>query len=179
MRLLAILVLLLLVWFVAFAADDPKHAKAPAPAPNGIELPEGYLDWRVLSASSRSDNRTIRVILGNDAAVVATETGDTQPWPDGAILCKLVWKQVEHEAWPTAGVPGEFVHAEFMVKDSELYVETGGWGFARWLGLEQTPYGSDPSFVNSCFACHLPVAEQDYVFTHPAVVPSQAALVPN
>jgi hypothetical protein len=177
MRLLTILFLFFLAFVAALAANGPGDAKAPAAAPNGIELPEGYLDWRVLSVSSRSDNGTIRVILGNEAAAVAAETGETQPWPDGAILCKLVWKQTEHEAWPTAGVPGEFVHAEFMVKDSELHVETGGWGFARWLGVEQTPYGSGPSFANSCFACHLPVAEQDYVFTRPATVPIRAAQV--
>jgi hypothetical protein len=146
----------------------------PGPTPNGIELPVGYIDWRAISASTRSDNGTIRIILGNDAAVAAARTGKTKPWPDGAILCKLVWKQIPHEAWPTAGIPGDFDHVEFMVKDSKLYPSTGGWGFARWVGLEMKPYGSDSTFAQTCFACHKPRAKQDYVFTHPVSLPSSA-----
>ena len=108
-----------------------------APAPNGIELPEGYKDWRVIASSHREDNNTLRVILGNDAAIEAARAGSTNPWPDGAILGKLVWKDASHAAWPKATVPGEFVHAEFMIKDSKAYPDTGGWGYARWKGLDQ------------------------------------------
>ncbi len=143
----------------------------PAPAPNGIQLPEGYRDWRVIGSSHRTDNNTLRVILGNDAAVAAARAGQTRPWPDGAILGKLVWKDAAHTAWPQATVPGEFVHAEFMVKDANKYRETGGWGFARWKGIEQVPYGKDAGFVQECFGCHTPVKDNDYVFTHPAALP--------
>ncbi len=142
-----------------------------APAPNGIELPAGYKDWRVIATSHREDNKTLRVILGNDKAIDAARSGNTKPWPDGSILGKLVWKDDTHEKWPTATVPGKFVHAEFMVKDTKKYATTGGWGFARWKGLEQAPHGEDASFVMECFNCHLPVKDNDYVFTHPASMP--------
>jgi hypothetical protein len=179
MRRWAVIGILMTLAILAGASDDAPEAELVAPAPNGIEQPLGYLDWRVISASSRSDNGTIRVILGNEVAVAAAQAEETRPWPDGSILCKLVWKQVEHPGWPSAGVPGEFVHSEFMIKDSEQYELTGGWGFARWLGLGQVPFGSDESFANNCFGCHVPMAEQDYVFTHPAAVPDGTALVPN
>jgi hypothetical protein len=136
------------------------------PSPNGIDLPEGYSDWRVISASHRTDNNTVRIILGNDRAVDAARAGDTKPWPDGAILAKLVWKAMSLETWEDAIVPAEFVHAEFMIKDATKYEATGGWGFARWLGLEQLPYGKDASFQQECFTCHQPVKGTDYVFTH-------------
>ena len=68
-------------------------------------------------------------------------------------------------------MPGEFVHAEFMVKDADKYRETGGWGFARWKGLDQKPFGNDAGFVQECFGCHTPVRDNDYVFTHPAALP--------
>jgi hypothetical protein len=142
-----------------------------APAPNGIELPAGYRDWRVIASSHRTDNNTLRVILGNDAAVSAARSGQTRPWPDGAILGKLVWKDATLGSWEKAIVPGEFVHAEFMVKDAAKYPDTGGWGFARWKGLDQQPYGADAGFVQECFACHTPVQDNDYVFTHPAALP--------
>ena len=141
------------------------------PAPNGIELPTGYKDWRVIATSHREDNKTLRVILGNDKAIEAARAGDTSPWPDGSILGKLVWKDDAHEQWAKATVPGTFVHAEFMIKDSKQYAQTGGWGFARWKGLEQTPHGKDASFVMECFNCHQPVKDNDYVFTHPASMP--------
>jgi hypothetical protein len=141
------------------------------PAPNGINLPDGYKNWRVVSASHRTDNSTLRVILGNDTAIQAVRKGQTNPWPDGTILAKLVWKDVTHENWPTATIPGNFVHAEFMIKDAKKYSATGGWGFARWLGLEQQPYGKDPNFVQECYGCHIPVQKNDYVYTHPAMLP--------
>jgi len=144
-----------------------------APAPNGITIPEGYRDWRVIGVSHRTDNNTLRVILGNDVAIEAARAGKTLPWPDGSILAKLVWKDVTHEVWPTAQVPGTFVHAEFMHKDAKKYAETGGWGFARWLGTEQIPYGKDASFAQECLGCHTPVKDNDYMFTHPVTIPVQ------
>ncbi len=144
---------------------------AAEPAPNGIALPEGYQDWRIIGVSQRTDNNTLRAIVGNDTAVKAAREGRTRPWPDGAILGKLVWKNSKHEKWETAIEPGAFVHAEFMVKDSARYAATGGWGFARWLGLDQKPYGKDATFVQECFACHTPVKDNDWVFTRPAKLP--------
>ena len=146
-------------------------AEAPPPAPNGIAMPEGYKDWRVIAVSHRTDNESLRVILGNDVAIEAARAGNTNPWPDGAIMAKLVFKDATHEAWEAATVPGKFVHAEFMIKDAGKFAETGGWGFARWLGQEQKPYGEDADFVQECFGCHTPVAENDYVFTKPIILP--------
>ena len=157
-----LLVIATLMSASAFAAD---------PAPNGIVLPPGYKDWRVISVSDRSDNKTLRAILGNDIAVQAARAGKTNPWPDGAILGKLVWKNATHGNWPTATVPGAFVHAEFMQKDSVKYAATGGWGYARWLGMDQKPYGKDASFVQECVGCHTPVKDNDWVYTHPAPIP--------
>jgi len=148
----------------AIAADVPS-------APNGITLPEKYKDWRVIASSSRIDNNTLRVILGNDIAVAAARNGNTNPWPNGTILGKMVWKDTILKVWEKAIVPGEFVHAEFMFKDSEKWKDTGGWGFARWTGMDQLPYGKDATFVNECFSCHTPVKDNDYVFTHPAKLP--------
>jgi len=44
-------------------------------------------------------------------------------------------------------------------------------GFARWLGMEQQPYGKDADFVKECFGCHIPVKDNDYVFTKPSILP--------
>jgi len=146
-------------------------AETVPPTPNGISLPSDYKDWRVISSSHREDNKTLRVIVGNDVAIAAARQGKTNPWPDGSILGKLVWKDSVHPNWEKAIVPADFVHAEFMFKDAAKYEATGGWGFARWKGMDQVPYGEDASFVQECFGCHLPVKDNDYVFTHPSKLP--------
>jgi hypothetical protein len=171
MKILAIASLTMMVVFVAVLGATEETAQIIPAAPNGITQPAGYLQWQVLSSSCRSDNNTMRVILGNDIAISAAAAGRTNPWPDGSILCKLVWKQAPLAEWPGATVPGDFVHVEFMVKDSSRYGTTGGWGFARWLGLTHKPYGADATFAQECFGCHQPVAGRDYVFTRPASLP--------
>lgn len=138
------------------------------PPSNGISYPTGWQDWAAIAVAHRVDNNTLRVILGNDIAVRAARSGNTNPWPDKAILGKVVWKEKRLEDWDEAIVPGKLVHAEFMFKDSQQYKESYGWGWARWLGTEQKPFvkGAD-----SCISCHSPVEERDWVFTEPAVFP--------
>ncbi len=141
------------------------------PSPNGIHLPEAYKDWKVISISHRIDNKTLRTILGNDIAIKAARAGKTNPWPNGTILGKLVWKQQAKKNWPKAIAPDKFVHAEFMIKDSKKYKSTGGWGYARWKDLDQKPYGKDKNFAQECVSCHTPVKDNDWVFTIPAIMP--------
>jgi len=145
--------------------------EVPPPAPNGIAFPQGYQDWRLIAVSHRTDNNSLRAILGNDAAIAAARAGETNPWPDGTIFAKLVFKDATNPNWQAATEPGRFVHAEFMVKDAKRFAATGGWGFARWLGKEQKPYGENADFAQECFGCHTPVAERDYVFTTPVILP--------
>jgi len=159
------------VVFVAVARVAVSAKKEIIPAPNGLVLPDSYKNWRIIASSHRTDNNTLRIILGNDKAIEAARMGRISPWPDGSVLAKLVWKDTTHAEWPSATIPGNFVHAEFMFKDAKKFASTGGWGFARWLGLEQKPYGKDANFAQECFGCHLPVKDNDYLFTRPGVLP--------
>jgi hypothetical protein len=154
------------------AAPTPP---APAPAPNGLAIPADYADWQVISVSHRIDHHSMRAILGNDIAVAAARSGQINPWPEGAILGKVVWKETEEPNWKTAIAPDQFVHAEFMYKDSKRWADNGtGWGWARWVGDELKPYGKNASFAQECIGCHTPVKGQDWVYTKPAVFPSVA-----
>lgn len=157
--------------FSAFAGDMPK------PTANGIEFPAGYQDWSIVSMTHREDNKTIRSVIGNPAAIQAIKEGKTNPWPNGAVLGKLVWKDAIDEHWKTATIPGKFVHAEFMFKDTNKWAETGGWGWARWVGLEQKPFGNTAKAAqDSCIACHTPVKNQDWVFHKPAIMPARVEI---
>jgi hypothetical protein len=147
---------------------DPR----PAPTANGIELPQGYKDWRVIAVSDRSDSNTLRAIIGNDIAVAAARAGRTNPWPKGAVIGKIVWKRAKDPLWQPATVPGEIVHVEFMLKDEAKYAATGNWGYARWRGMQLEPHGKDAAgAAQECFACHGLAKGQDFVFTKPAALP--------
>ena len=147
------------------------YAETVLTAPNGIKYPTGLENWRVIGSSYRTDNNTQRVILGNSIAIKASRSGKNNPWPEGSIVAKLVWKNTEHPNWQTAIVPGEFIHSEIMVKNSSKHKATGGWGYARWVGESQEPYGKDKSFSQECFSCHSNVKNKDYVFTIPVKTP--------
>ncbi len=143
-------------------------AAAPGPS-HGIGYPSGWQNWSTIATSHRTDNGTMRVILGNDVAIAAARSGQINPWPDGAILGKVVWKTTELANWKAATVPSTFVHVEFMFKDREKYPETSGWGWARWVGIEQEPFNEG---ADVCRACHTPVQQRDWVFTDPAMLPA-------
>jgi len=154
--LLAAIVLFLLAGAVT-AADLPM-------APNGISLYPDYLSWKVIAPSYREDRGQIRIITGNDIAVTALRAGK-KPLPDGSVLAKVAWKAEKNPSFPVATEPTAFAQVEFMVKDTAKYKDTGGWGFARFVGNELKPYGKDAGFVSECFGCHIPVAGNDYLFT--------------
>jgi Cytochrome P460 len=161
----SMLITLLSINAAVFAAPTNPKAK---PAPNGLTIPKGYEKWKYLAVSHRSDNNSLRVILGNWRAHRATYSQGKWNWPEGTILAKLVWRDSTHPQWPDAIVPGELQHIEFMVKDDQKFASTGGWGFARWVGMELKPYQNDGS---ECYSCHTKVRESDYVFTRPAPLP--------
>jgi hypothetical protein len=53
------------------------------------------------------------------------------------------------------------VNVQFMVKDSKKYAATGGWGFADFKGGKP----GDKALHETCFPCHAPAKDRDYVFT--------------
>jgi len=162
---------LLLLPILTCLAQTSYAEKQTAPA-NDIEYPKGLVNWRAIGTSIRNDNNTQRVILGNALAIKAVRAQPKNTnWPKGAILAKLVWKNETLSTWQAATVPGDFVHAEIMVRDSKKYKATGGWGFARWTGLELTPHGKDSTAAQACFDCHQAAKQMDYVFTQPAKLP--------
>ncbi|WP_205623958.1 cytochrome P460 family protein [Marinobacterium rhizophilum] len=165
MKLNTILVALFLVSTVLISNASEK---LPGPS-HGISYPSGWQDWASISVSHRTDNNTLRMILGNAIAVKAARSGQTNPWPDGAILGKVVWKEKQLENWKAAISPEQLVHVEFMFKDSEKYTSTYGWGWARWVGDKQEPFNNGPEV---CTACHTPVKDRDWVFTDPAPFPA-------
>lgn len=141
------------------------------PSLNGLQYIPNYRDWKAISTTDRFDNGTMRIIFGNEIAVKAIQENHTNPWPDGTVFAKTAWKQEVHEDGNVS--TGEFIQVEFMVKDTQKYSKTKGWGWGRWKGNDLKPYGDHPDFDKECVECHQPMKNRDYVFTSPLYLISQ------
>jgi hypothetical protein len=149
----------------------------------GVALPAGYRDWTLISlARVGSVVNDLRVKLGNDTAIKAYREG-TLPFPDGTIIARLAYRAVTSEennavfrvAAERQGLPPEQVtkllaeslvagtpmNVQFMVKDSKKYAATGGWGFAQFTDGKP----DDEALHKTCFPCHAPGKDRDFVFT--------------
>jgi hypothetical protein len=154
----------------SLTAEAPlKSDLAAVPAEfNGVAFQPQFENWKPISFTDRGDNNTLRIILGNDIAVKAAQSGNISPWPGGASFAKIAWQKAPGEDGLIH--PGKFVQVEFMVKDARLYKHFEGWGWGRWRGTGLKPYGTDSRFVNECTGCHLPMRGDDFVYTLPMTV---------
>ncbi len=166
---------------LAFAATAAKRP-GPVVSPR-FTIPPTYRDWKFISAATLgSPVSDIRAKLGNDAAIAAFRDNKV-PFPDGAVIARLAWKQAKFKdstdalrEEPFAGelrsaalqnflngsiVAGHATTVQFMIKNSKKYPSTGGWGF-----FQATNGKLDADIVqNTCFACHAPGQQRDFVFT--------------
>ena len=153
----------------------------------GVKLPEGYRDWRLISVrrltgkqltGSGRELKQLRAELGNDLAIKAYRDG-TLPFSDGAIIAALHWDEDSSDSdnqalaagFPGLGLESTFagfaVNAQFMVKDSKKYAASGGWGFADFTKGKP----GNEALHATCFPCHAPAKDRDYVFTRYAPTP--------
>lgn len=158
------------------AADTAVFAAEPGgPTSNGLSLPP-VQDWGVIGAVALSKAGELRVVVGNDIAVRAARSGQTNPWPEGTALSDLVWKAERNPVDDATIGPGAFKAATLMMKDSTKYADDGGWAYGRWAGPELTP-SPDPKFDRACVDCHTSlVKDRDYVFTDPGELPELSSL---
>jgi len=159
---------LMAVGAVAYLAPTLGHADGPAGPIFLKAIPPGYRDWRwVSSAHEAGKFNSIGAVLGNDIAIKAYREG-TLPFPDGTIIAALHYVHTPSEennkvfGDPQSFVPGAPTNIQFMVKDSKKYAATGGWGFGHFQNGEPAA----DSFMQSCYACHVPAKSTDYVYTH-------------
>jgi hypothetical protein len=145
----------------------------------GVTIPEGYRDWKLVAVNQillTGKGEQLRAQLGNDVAIRAFKEG-TIPFPDGSIIAAIHWTRVPSEEnnkvlnGPFPGthsfVVGSPVNVQFMVKDSKKYAATGGWGFADFKGGKP----GDKALHETCFGCHLPAKDHDFVFARYAPAP--------
>jgi hypothetical protein len=123
-----------LVSAVAYMAPASGQGDGESSPIFGVKIPPGYRDWRLISVAHEEGNlNDLRAILGNDVAIEAYREGKL-PFPDGAIIARLAWNYVSSEennkvfGRSQSFVAGSPTDVQFMVKDSNKYAATGGWG---------------------------------------------------
>jgi Cytochrome P460 len=159
------------VTFMATASGQANGESSPI---YGVKIPANYREWKLIAVDNlliAGKTDQLRAQLGNDVAIKAFREG-TVPFPDGAIIAAIHWTRVRSEdnikvlAGPFPGaqsfVVGSSLNVQFMVKDSKKYAATGGWGFADFKGGKP----GDKALHETCFPCHAPAKDRDYVFTH-------------
>jgi len=158
---------------VAFRASASGYADEEAAPIYGVTIPPAYRDWKMIAVAELKTDKVdqLRAQLGNDIAIKAYQEGKL-PFPDGSILVALHWTRVPSEdnnkvlagAFPGAQsfVVGSRVNMQVMVKDSKKYAATGGWGFGDFKDGKP----SSEALHKTCFPCHEPAKDHDYVFTH-------------
>ena len=158
----------------AISAQD----KYTVQVPGGLAFSEfrGYEDWSAIAISENGG--VVAVILGNPTMIDALKAGVAgkgQPFPDGAKMAKIHWIPKRQDAYPgQPTVPDTQHDADFMVKDSKRFADSGGWGYAVFdydtasdtftpgTLAGKPPQGND---AKCGFACHTKVKTRDYVFT--------------
>ncbi|MBV8754401.1 MAG: cytochrome P460 family protein [Hyphomicrobiales bacterium] len=167
----------------AQTAKDPEpQAESNASPIYGVTIPAGYRDWHVISVRRLTGDggkqKQLRAQLGNDIAIKAFRE-KTLPFPDGAMIAALHWTEVSADAddkvlaagFPDAGLQSSFagpaLNAQFMIKDSKKYTASGGWGYADFTKGKP----GNEALHKTCFPCHAPAKDRDYIFTRYAPTP--------
>jgi hypothetical protein len=152
--------------------DEPKAGSEASPI-YGVTIRAGYRDWHLVSIGHLAGGnlKQLRAQLGNDIAMRAFRERKL-PFPDGAIIAAVHWNEVSSDennkvlasGFPGAGlqssVAGPAENVQFMVKDSKKYTATGGWGFADFKNGKP----GDEALHKTCFPCHQPAKDRDFVF---------------
>jgi Cytochrome P460 len=160
--------------------EGQPQAESSASPIYGITIPAGYRDWRLISVNHLAGGnlKQVRAQLGNDIAINAFREGKL-PFPDGTIIAALHWNEASSDennkvlasGFPGAGLQSSVAESaqnvQFMVKDSKKYAATGGWGFADFKNGKP----GDEALHKTCFPCHQPAKDRDYVFTRYAPAP--------
>jgi Cytochrome P460 len=173
----SLIVILALVLAVLGGMALAQQDKYTLKVPGGLAFSEfrGYEGWQVVAISQ--NDKVLAAILANPVmieAYLAGIPGNGKPFPDGAKMAKIHWNPKKNQYFPDTTVPRTQHDVDFMVKDSNRFADSGGWGWAVFdydaasdtftpgTLADEPPQGND---AKCGFACHTTVKTRDYVFT--------------
>ena len=154
-----------MVSFVVVAGGNPEF----------VQLPENYrTDYTQYQVQNRGNGKQLAVLYANDIAVASAANSELA---DGSTIIMEVYKATMDESGePVVNEDGLFKKGKFaaiavMEKRSEWpeafdqSQRADDWGFAIYQ-TDGTPKQNDLP----CASCHLPLQQQDYMFSHAHLV---------
>lgn len=156
--------------FVAGCAAPSMTAMAPKALNDGeLAVPADYRSWpKFLSAVQRPDVKQVREIYMNAPARAATPAGG---FPNGTVFVMENYAaQTNPDGSLKTGPDGKLVKGDllrvFVMGKNPGWgqavpepLRNGNWIYAAYLGNGQKA----PDDLNTCRACHLPLANKDFV----------------
>ena len=148
-------------------------ALAESSADIKVPFPEGYRQWTflhgtILPANSGTFGKKpcekpctggIMYFYGNDKAMEGFRNGK---FPEGSIIADELLETHGNDSGNAMEGPRRGVGV--MVKDSQRYASTGGWGYASFAGGNPVDENTEAE-KKACYNCHVPRKDHDYVFT--------------
>jgi hypothetical protein len=126
-----------------------------------VPYPVDYRKWTVTKsfvAGPESKVAGFHHYYANDKALEGFTTGK---FPDDSMI---VDERVAVEQRGGSSFEGKRLSIAVMVKNSERYAETGGWGFDSTQGNSQTLDAPGEKRA-ACFSCHSQQKDHDFVFS--------------
>jgi hypothetical protein len=131
-----------------------------------VAFPRGFREWKhvkttLIGPESPFFNTAggLHHVYANDKAIAGLRSGT---FTDGAILVFELLTTLENAG---AIDEGARKRVDVMMKDSRSYKDSGGWGFARYVGGDESKDVLAPSDRAGCFGCHQKARQRDYVFS--------------
>jgi hypothetical protein len=151
---------------------DLVFTSLPAAADAGTPYPEGYRHWAFLHSSmvpatfpafgkkpcEKPCAAGIFHFYANTEAMEGLRTGS---YPDGAIIAEEL---LEWLSTPSGSKEGQRRLVGVMVKDSQRYDSTGGWGYGSFDDGSRRD-NLDAKARQTCHQCHLLRKDHGYVFS--------------
>ena len=147
MKLATVLLLAALIGTV-LAWQAPGSTEAP------LAYPEGYRSWVHVKSGLISPTHKNFAALGGFQHIYANPEAmagyRTRAFPEGSIVV-FEWLEMRDNAGAFEEGPRRQI--DVMVKDSQRFAKTGGWGFQRFVKDSKTDLAAAPT-PQQCFACH-------------------------
>ncbi len=154
MKLATIATTLILTFSSASNADESK-----------VPYPEDYRNWShvksmIIEPGHPLENpfQGIHHIYGNEKSLEGLTSGK---YADGSVL---VFDLLNYVKKNNTIQEGKRKLVGVMHKDAKKYAKTGGWGFEGFAANSKTERLTKDGGA-SCFSCHLPQKNGDYVFS--------------
>jgi hypothetical protein len=154
----------LMACFFALAASDDA----------AVPYPQGYRHWAHLHSTlvgpkggpfakrpcESPCTGGIYHFYANETAMEGFRSGK---FADGSVIADEVLEMRQQQS-SGIGAEGPRRGVGVMVKDTQRYSATGGWGFASFAGDSQMETTTSEE-RKACFQCHVPRKDHDFVFT--------------